>query len=99
MRKTKKVATFLIVALGLLVLPLLLLFGGLLMAADAVYSHLVSAALHFDASALLGHLALTGFLAWLAAGFGRSLLRATAPTRPQEKSTGVPSRGPGGAGA
>lgn len=78
----------------ILVLPLLLLFGGLLMAADAVYSHLVSAALHFDAIALLGHLALTGFLAWLAAGFGRALLLATAPVLPQEKRTGLPSLGP-----
>ncbi len=78
----------------ILVLPLLLLFGGLLMAADAVYSHLVSAALHFDVSALLGHLALTGFLAWLAAGFGRALLLATAPVLPQEKRTGMPSLGP-----
>jgi len=76
-----------------LTLPLLLLFGGLLMAADAVYSHLVSAALHFDVSALLGHLFLTGFLAWLAAGFGRALLLATTPGLPNEKRAGLPSLG------
>ena len=76
-----------------LVLPLLLLFGGLLMAADAVYSHLVSVALHFDVNALLGHLLLTGFLAWLAAGFGRALLLATAPVLPREKRAGLASLG------
>lgn len=80
-----------------LTLPLLLLFGGLLMAADAVYSHLVSAALHFDVNALLGHLFLSGFLAWLAAGFGRALLLAlllaAAPVLPHEKRMGLPSLG------
>ena len=76
-----------------LVLPLLLLFGGLLMAADAVYSHLVSAALHFDVHTLLGHLFLSVFLAWLALGFGRTLLLATAPAQPREKRAGLPSLG------
>lgn len=76
-----------------LVVPLLLLFGGLLMAADAVYSRLVSTALHFDVSALLGHLFFTLFLAWLAAGSGRALLLATAPAIPHEKRAGLPSLG------
>ena len=76
-----------------LVIPLLLLFGGLLMAADAVYSRLVSTALHFDVNMLLGHLFFTGFLAWLAAGFGRALLLATAPVVPNEKRAGLPSLG------
>ena len=76
-----------------LVVPLLLLFGGLLMAADAVYSRLVSTALHFDVSALLGHLFFTLFLAWLAAGFGRALLLATSPVIPHEKRAGLPSLG------
>lgn len=67
----------------LLALPLLLLFGGLLMAADAVYSHLLGTLLHIDAEALFSHLLLTGFLAWLTAGFGRALLM-TAPGRPKE---------------
>ena len=57
----------------LLVLPLLLLFGGLLTAADAVYQKLVSQVFHFDLSVLLGHFFLTLLLAWLAAGFGRML--------------------------
>ena len=76
-----------------LVVPLLLLFGGLLMAADAVYSRLVNTALHLDVSALLGHLFFTLLLAWLAAGFGRALLLATAPVIPHEKRAGLPSLG------
>jgi len=76
-----------------LVLPLLLLFGGLLMAADAVYSRLISTALHFDVGMLLGHLFLTLLLAWLAAGFGRALLLATSPALPNEKRAGLASLG------
>jgi len=75
-----------------LVLPLLLLFGGLLMAADAVYSRLVSTALHFDVGALLNHLFFSLFLAWLAAGFGRSrprrpCLARSAPACPRSGSS------------
>ena len=78
-----------VIAVGrglLLVVPLLLLFGGLLMAADAVYSHLLSAAFHFDSEALFTHLFFAGFIAWLTAGFGRALLLTTvvAPTEKKE---------------
>ena len=76
-----------------LVLPLLLLFGGLLMAADAVYSRLISTALHFDVGALLNHLFFSLFLAWLTAGFGRALLLAASPALPNEKRAGLPSLG------
>ena len=85
-----------VIAVGrglILVLPLLLLFGGLLMAADAVYSHLLSAALHIDTTALFSHLLLTGFLAWLTAGFGRALLLPTALGPPREGRVGLPSLG------
>ena len=77
----------------ILVLPLLMRFGGLLMAADAVYSHLVSQALHFDASALCSHLFLAGFLAWLVAGYGRSLLIAASPALPADGREKLPSLG------
>ena len=77
----------------ILVLPLLLLFGGLLMAADAVYSHLVSQALHFDAGALCSHVFLASFLAWLVAGFGRGLLIAEAPVLPADRREKLPSLG------
>ncbi len=85
-----------VIAVGrglVLVLPLLLLFGGLLMAADAVYSHLVSQALHFDTGALVSHLFLTGLWAWLFAGFGRGLLLANPPVLPSEKRPSLPSLG------
>ena len=85
---------FLAVGRGLiLVLPLLLLFGGLLTAADAVYSHLVSRVLHFDTGALLGHVALAMFLACLVAGFGRAMLLGNAPVLPPEKRATLPSLG------
>lgn len=77
----------------ILVLPLLLLFGGLLMAADAVYQHLVSQALHFDMGLLAGHVFLTCFLAWHVAGFGRALLLGNAPVLPGEKRAALPSLG------
>jgi len=82
------------VARGLiLVLPLLMLFGGLLMAADAVYQRLISNALHFDTGTFLSHFFLALFLAWLVAGFGRALLLTNAPTLPAEKRAAMPSLG------
>jgi len=75
------------------VLPLLLLFGGLLMAADAIYSHLVSQLLHFDINSLCSHLFLTGFFAWIVGGYGRSMMIANAPTLPAEKREKIPSLG------
>ena len=57
----------------LLVLPLLLLFGALLSAADAVYQKLIAQAFHFDLGTLAGHFFWTLGFAWLAAGFGRTL--------------------------
>ena len=57
-----------------LVLPLLLLFGALLSAADAVYQRLLSQAFQFNFAALLGHFGWALLLAWLTAGFGRALL-------------------------
>ena len=57
-----------------LVLPLLLLFGALLSAADAVYQKLLSQAFRFDFGALLRHCGWVLLLAWLTAGFGRALL-------------------------
>ena len=67
----------------LLVLPLLLLFGALLTAADAVYQKLVAGFFHFDPSVFVGHFFLTLFVAVLTAGFGRRLLlpQATGPER------------------
>jgi len=64
----------------ILVLPLLLLFGALLSAADAVYQKLINQAFHFDLNALAGHFFWTLGFAWLAAGFGRTLFLLDKPT-------------------
>ena len=63
----------------ILVLPLLLLFGALLSAADAVYQKLIAQFFHFDLSVLAGHFFWTLGFAWLAAGFGRTLFLRDAP--------------------
>ena len=65
---------------ALLALPLLLLFGALLTAADAVFQRLVAQVLHIDLSALAGHLFWVGVIASLTVGFGRAALLAPAST-------------------
>jgi hypothetical protein len=56
-------------ALGLLIsIPLLFIFGGLLVAADAVFERLVSETFDFDIANVLSHGALTAFFAWIVAG-------------------------------
>ncbi len=68
-------------ALGLLIaLPLLFVFGGLLMAADAVFDRMVSTAFSFDFANLFSHAALAAFISWLACGFLLLTLRAIRPT-------------------
>ncbi len=78
-------------ALGLLIaFPLLFVFGGLLMAADAVFDQLVTRALNIDLANLLSHAALIAFFAWTVCGFLLLILRfskpgfteAAAPERP-----------------
>lgn len=58
---------------GLLIaVPLLLVFGALLMAADAVFEGLINKTFRFDFNVLFSHIALLIFLAWFTAGFLRS---------------------------
>src|SRR5687767_2606019 len=52
-------------------LPLLLIFGGLFMAADAVFEGMVNRAINFDLETVVSHIALTSVLAWLTAGYLR----------------------------
>lgn len=60
---------------GLLIaLPLLMLFGLLFIAADAVFEQLVQKTFRFDTGRLFGHLFGTLFFAFLAAGFLRTVL-------------------------
>ncbi|MFN6965007.1 MAG: DUF4153 domain-containing protein [Pyrinomonadaceae bacterium] len=55
-------------------MPLLLIFGGLFMAADAVFEAWVNRALNFDIDVVVGHVMLTSALAWLTAGYFRGVL-------------------------
>jgi hypothetical protein len=55
-----------------LTVPLLFVFGALLMAADAVFEGLLKTSFQIDFDALFSHLLLLAFLAWTSAGFLRS---------------------------
>ncbi len=56
----------------LLALPLLLMFGALLVSADAQFSKLISTLFVFDLEELTGHLLVTGIIAAICAGYLRS---------------------------
>jgi hypothetical protein len=63
------------VARGLLLaLPLLIVFGSLLGAADAVFEGIVRRVFHWNLSTLFSHAFLTVFFAWIVAGFLRGML-------------------------
>lgn len=60
---------------GLLIaLPLLLIFGALFVAADAVFENLVQKTFNIDADVLVGHIFLTCFFSWIFAGYLRGFL-------------------------
>jgi len=58
----------------LLSVPLLLIFGGLLVAADAVFEVIVTDVLRIDFETLVVHAFVTGFCAWIVAGYLRGVL-------------------------
>ncbi len=63
------------VARGLLIaIPLLLVFGALFMAADAVFEGIINSTLHLDFGQLLTHVLLVLFIAWVVGGFLRGTL-------------------------
>jgi hypothetical protein len=67
-------------ALGLLIsFPLLAVFGGLLMAADAVFEQIVTDVFDFDIEEVLSHGVLTAFFAWMVWGFLLLMLRVRRP--------------------
>ncbi|MFL5944797.1 MAG: DUF4153 domain-containing protein [Gaiellaceae bacterium] len=71
------------VARGLaLGVPLLVLFGGLFVAADAVFGQLVSSTIPSVDDELVGRIVLVGILSWLTGGLLRDLLA----TRPDAKN-------------
>jgi hypothetical protein len=54
--------------------PLLILFGGLFMAADAVFENIVRTTLRLDFSELVTHIFLTALCAWIVGGYLRGML-------------------------
>jgi hypothetical protein len=58
----------------LITLPLLVLFGGLLMSADAAFERMIEGVFLRDHQEVLGHIFLALGLAWIAGGFLRGLL-------------------------
>ncbi|MGB3635415.1 MAG: DUF4173 domain-containing protein [Rubrobacteraceae bacterium] len=74
--------------------PLLLIFGGLFVAADAVFERLVRDVFDFGLDEIFGHLLLAGFLAWISAGFLRLVFLGREPDwtsteRPESLSLGT----------
>ncbi|UCD22997.1 MAG: DUF4173 domain-containing protein [Gemmatimonadota bacterium] len=78
----------------LLTVPLVLVFGALFMAADPVFEALVRSALDWDFETLASHLLVALFIAWLTAGYLRSIalrdkpLTASLP-EPKSPSLGI----------
>jgi hypothetical protein len=63
------------VAVGLLLaLPLLVVFGALFSAADAVFGEIVSSVVRVDFGIIASHLLVTGVFAWIAGGWLRGVL-------------------------
>jgi hypothetical protein len=58
---------------ALVAIPLLLVFGSLFASADPVFARLLAETFRVDAEAVVSHLAVSGFVAWVVGG----LLRAT----------------------
>lgn len=73
-------------------LPLLLIFGALFMAADAVFEGWVNRALNFEIDTIVSHVMITSILAWLTAGYFRSAIASfvaavpTAAARPNAEA-------------
>ncbi|NIR43334.1 MAG: DUF4173 domain-containing protein [Gemmatimonadetes bacterium] len=79
---------------GLLIaVPLLFVFGGLLMAADAVFDRMVTTALDIDFANLMSHGMLTGFFAWIVCGFFLLILGVARPFRAEMIKIGRPPLG------
>ncbi len=54
--------------------PLLVIFGALFVAADAVYEGMVQRVFNIPFDTVISHVMLTGFLAWLSAGYLRGVM-------------------------
>ncbi len=75
-------------------LPILLVFGGLFMAADAVFEGLVKNTFNIDGELVFGHLIFTGIFAWITAGYLRGSLmpyftpKSSTPNPPETQNAG-----------
>jgi hypothetical protein len=69
-----------------LAVPVLLVFGGLLSAADAAFSKLLRDLFDIDLAKVIEHLLVSGFCAWVVCGSLRALLLARSP------AAGLPPR-------
>ncbi len=67
---------------GALAFPLLVVFGALFSSADAVFHDVVADLFRIDFGSVLGHIALFGIFAALAAGYLRGALLRAAPAHP-----------------
>jgi len=79
------------VLIGLLIaVPVILLFGALLLSADPVFETLVRQLFDWDFEQIVSHLLLVGFLSWIAAGY----LHITAASDRRMFELHLPGRGP-----
>ncbi|HEX6036852.1 MAG TPA: DUF4173 domain-containing protein [Longimicrobium sp.] len=83
---------------GAIAVPLLVLFGSLLAAADAKFERLLGGAFAFDGPRLLGHVSLALLVAWICGGILRTMtVGSDAPgpilTRPAALSLGIVETG------
>ena len=71
---------FVAVIRGLLIVtPLILIFGGLFVAADAAYEGLVNRVLNFDPSIIFSHAILMAIFGWATAGYLRCIILGREP--------------------
>jgi hypothetical protein len=72
--------------------PLILIFGALFMAADAVYAGWVQRIFNFDPSTIFSHAILFAILSWLSAGYLRGILiRSPFSTAPDAAAWSMPT--------
>ena len=81
-----------------LAVPPLLVFGVLLMSADAVFDHIVRTTFHIDVARVLLHVFVIAFCAWIVAGWLRGLMIGNSlpeqtPTLPRTLSLGIVETG------
>lgn len=74
----------------MLAVPILLVFGALLVSADARFERLVDSLFAFDLGVAVSHVAFAGFVAWVTAGWLRAALVARRPLGVGESVREIP---------